>query len=62
MPIQLEGDLRMVVAVSANGTWIGECPISHIRWLAWQTTPEGGFLAVRGAAGVAPEWTTSAVR
>jgi hypothetical protein len=59
LPVDLEGDLRTVAAVGANGTWVGECPVSHIRWLAWQTTPEGGFLAIRGAQGVAPQWATS---
>jgi hypothetical protein len=28
---------------------VGRCPDSHIRWLIWQTTGEGGITAVRGA-------------
>jgi len=58
VPVPLEGDLGAVAAVGAMGTWVGECPDSGIRWLGWQTTPEGGFLALRGSAAAPPEWAT----
>ena len=56
VPVPLEGTLSALAAVSALGTWVAECPVSRIRWLGWQTTPEGGFLAVRGSAAAPPEW------
>jgi hypothetical protein len=48
-PVDLSAGEGSLLAVSDLATWVGRCPDSHIRWLIWQTTVEGGLIAVRGA-------------
>ena len=48
--LPLDPQLEVLSAVSDHGTWLAECPQSGIRWLSFQTTVEGGFINLRGAA------------
>jgi hypothetical protein len=58
-PVDLSQGAGSLVAVSELGTWVARCPISHISWLGWQTTPEGGLIAVRGAPTGGVAWSAA---